>query len=867
MPSSQALLTKGLNTAEVNLRHTKFGYNEIPEKENFTILKILLSQISSLLVIILLIAGTISILLKEIIDGLAIFAIVIINTIIGLIQEYKAENAVKALKKLVVQKTVVIRNGKKMEIKVRELVPDDIVILSEGDKIPADMEILEAFSLKVDESMLTGESMAVSKFFQEKPNDAPTDFSKLFKGTLIVSGRGKAKVLAIGANTQFGQIVTMIKEQDDERSPLALQLDELGKKIGLVILILVAIVFILGALREISLLKMLMIAVALGVSAIPEGLPIIVTLTLAMGVQILAYKKAIVRKMNAIETLGATTIICCDKTGTLTLNEMTVKKVFADFKETEIQGQGYDIKEKTKLNSLAEQKLLIICENCNNADIQGKKVFGDPTEIALKVLTRKAGLVKNYKELDENVFTSERKIMSTLVNPKDKKSTKKEILVKGAYEEILKRCNRIIKNGKIIKITAKDKQKIAKTADAYAANALRVLGFAYKEFIKTFDEKNLIFTGLVGMIDPPRKSVKESIKLCQQAGIKIRIITGDNPITAKAIGQEIGMKISKVKTGDDIDRMSDKELKIALKETEIFARTSPQHKYRIVDLLKKNHEIVAVTGDGVNDAPALKHADVGVAMGIKGTQATKEVADIVLKDDNFTTIVNAIQEGRRIYQNILAFIKYLLSANYDSITTVGILAIIGLPLPMLPLHILWINLATDSLPALALGRSPAEKDLMQSPPHPKKENIFKKFFPFITVAAISQTLINLAVYFYGANLDKKFGIDTADLSGPSFARTMVFTQIVLFELFFVFVCKEEKNFKIKNLFNNKYLIGAVLISFILQIIMIYTPFMQTVFKTKPLQMEQWGILILLSSSAFLIPSITKMFMRKKHTNA
>lgn len=852
LPSSQTLINKGLNTAEVKLGHEKFGYNEIPEKENYTILKILFSQVTSLLVIILLIAGTVSILLKEVIDGLAIFAIVVINAIIGFIQEYKAENAVKALKKMVVPKAIVIRNGKKIEIKVRELVPDDIVILSEGDKIPADLEIIEAFSLKVDESMLTGESVTVSK----------NNSAKLFKGTLIVSGRGKAKVLTIGANTQFGQIVTMVSKQEEGRSPLALQLDDLGKKVGLIILILVAIVFALGALREISLLKMLMVAVALGVSAIPEGLPIIVTLTLAMGVQILAYKRAIVRKMNAIETLGATTIICSDKTGTLTLNEMTVKKVFADFQETEIKGQGYSYAEKIKLDSFAEQKLLIICENCNNSDIQGKKVLGDPTEISLKVLTRKANFVKLYKDLDENVFTSERKIMSTLVAPKDKKSTKKEILAKGAYEEILKRCDRIIKNGKVVKITAKDKQRIAKTADAYAENALRVLGFAYKEFTKTFDEKNLIFVGLVGMIDPPRKSVKESIRLCQNAGIKIRIITGDNPITAKAIGLEIGMNVINVKTGDDIDKMSDKELKIALKETEIFARTSPQHKYRIVDILKKDHEIVAVTGDGVNDAPALKHADVGVAMGIKGTQATKEVADIVLKDDNFSTIVNAIQEGRRIYQNILAFIKYLLSANYDSITTVGILTIIGLPLPMLPLHILWINLATDSLPALALGRSPAEKDLMQSPPHPKRENIFKKFFPFITVAAISQTLINLAVYFYGANLDQKFGIDTADLSQPSFARTMVFTQIVLFELFFVFVCKEEKNFKIKQLLNNKYLVGAVLISFILQLIMIYAPFMQTVFKTKPLQMEQWLILILLASSAFLIPRITNMIWRK-----
>ncbi|MBI4235679.1 cation-translocating P-type ATPase [Candidatus Peregrinibacteria bacterium] len=862
MPSSLTLINKGLSSEEARARHHKFGYNEIPEKEKFTVFKIFFSQFTSLLVIILIIAGSISMLLKEVIDGLAIFAIVVINAIIGFIQEYNADNAVKALKKLVIPKTIVIRNGKKIEIAIRELVPDDIVILNEGDKIPADLEIIEAFSLKVDESMLTGESITVSK--------NPETENKLFKGTLIVSGRAKAKVLSIGTNTKFGQIVEMVSKQEEERSPLALQLDEVGKKAGIIILILVAIVFALGTFREISLLKMLMVAVALGVSAIPEGLPIIVTLTLAMGVQILAYKKAIVRKMNAVETLGATTIICSDKTGTLTLNEMTVKKVYADFKETEIEGQGYGYTEKTKLESLAEKKLLVICENCNNSDIDGKNVLGDPTEIALKVLTRKARFVKTFKELDENVFTSERKIMSTLVRTENKKSAKKEVLAKGAYEEILKRCNRIIKNGKIVKISSRDKQKIKKTADEYADNALRVLGFAYKEFLgealanspaSPFDEKNLIFVGLVGMMDPPRKTVKQSIQICQKAGIKIRIITGDNAITAKAIGKLIGMKITHVKTGDEIDKMSDKELKIALQQTEIFARTNPAHKYRIVDILKKNHEIVAVTGDGVNDAPALKHADVGVAMGIKGTEATKEVADIVLKDDNFTTIVNAIEEGRRIYQNILAFIKYLLSANYDSITTVGILTIIGLPLPLLPLHILWINLATDSLPALALGRSPAEKDTMSKPPHPKRENIFKKFFPFITVAAISQTLINLGVYFYGANLDKNLGIDTANLSQPSLARTMVFTQIVLFELFFVFVCKEEKSFKPKELFNNKYLVGAVTISLILQIIMIYTPFMQTVFKTAALGFKEWIILIILSSSAFLIPRITNLFKK------
>ncbi len=845
----------GLSSKEAQKRLEKYGYNEIVTKKEFRAIKLLLSQFTSLLIIILIIAGSVSFFLGETIDGAAIFAIVIINAFIGFTQEYKAENAVNALKKMVIPITIVLRDGQETEMAIRNLVPGDIVILNEGDKIPADLEIIESFSLKVDEAILTGESVPADKCSSGTEKE-----TTLYKGTIVTTGRAKAMVIHTGINTEFGKIIKLVSKQEKTRSPLTIQLNELSKKIGLLILVLISILFILGKLRGISTLEMLMTSVALGVSAIPEGMPIIVTLTLAMGVQILAGKKAIVRKMNSIETLGATTVICSDKTGTLTLNEMTVKKINTNFKEVEIPGVGYGFKEKVKLTSPEEKKLMDICENCNSSFV-GKNILGDPTEIALKVLARKARHVNEYKEIDEKVFTSERKMMSTL----HEIGKKEEIFTKGAYEEVLRRCSYILKNGKVTKISSADKKEINKLALAYSEKALRVLAFAYKVHKKTFNEKDLIYVGIVGMIDPPRKSVKSSIKIAQNAGIKVKIITGDNPVTAKAVGEKIGLSVKKVITGDQIDKLNDKELTKIIYETEIFARTKPDHKYRIVDLLQKNHEVVAVTGDGVNDAPALKHADVGIAMGIKGTEATKEVADIVLKDDNFTTIVNTIKEGRRIYHNILSFIKYMLSANYDTIMAVGVLTLMGFPLPILPLQILWINIATDALPALALGKSEAAKDIMEQKPHPKKEKIFRKFFDFILVAVILQTIANLFLYFYGLDIDTKAGMDITDLGIASHARTLVFTEIVLFELFFAFVCKEEKNVSIKSLLSNKSLIGAVAISFCLQLFMIYAPFMQKVFKTTPLSLSEWLMLAAFASLAFLVPPITnyaRKFYRK-----
>lgn len=827
--------TLGLSSTEAASQLTKFGHNEIPQKKEFRAFKIFLTQFNSFLTILLILAGAISIFLHETIDGLAILTIVLINAIIGFLQEYKAENAVKKLSSLVVPLTIVIRDGEEKEIPIRELVPEDIIILSEGDKIPADLELIENFSIQVDEAILTGESQPVFKKLQDK----------LFKGTLITSGRGLAKVLSTGTNTEFGKIISLLNQNQKTKSPLAKQLDQLGKKIGLCTLGIITILFLLGFLRQIPVFEMLMTSVALGVSAIPEGLPIIVTLTLASGVQVLARKNAIVRKMNAIETLGATTVICSDKTGTLTLNEMTVKHLFVNEQDKEIPGQGYEIEHQITIDSPEEKLLIEISENCNNAFV-GKHYLGDPTEIALKILSLKTKSTASHEKIDENPFTSDRKMMSTY----HQKGQNKILFAKGAFEEILKKSTHIAKNGEIHRLDSLEKSKITKQALKYSANALRVLGLAYR--IGEFKEEKLIFVGLVAMIDPPRKTVAHSIKLAHQAGIKVKIITGDNAITAKAIGEKIGLQNTSITTGDEIDKLNDQELLALIRKTDIFARTKPEHKYRIVDLLQKDQEVVAVTGDGVNDAPALKHADVGIAMGIKGTEASKEVADIVLKDDNFSTIVDTIAEGRRIYANILSFIKYMLSANFITLLLVAVVTIGNYPLPILALQVLWLNVATDALPALALGQTPGAPDIMNDKPHPKKENILYKFLSFIITAALVQLIVNILVYSYGLHLDQAAGILSTNLNAPSFSRTFVFTQTVLFELFFAFTCKQGKN---------KHLIAAVAISFIAHSIIIYFPPAQAVFKTIPLTPLHWLILLLGASSAFLIPKLNQVGKR------
>ena len=749
--------------------------------------------------------------------------------------------------------TVVIRDGKQKEINTEELVPGDIVLLSEGNKIPADMNLIECFSLKVDESVLTGESVPSNKRLK------PKEITKLFSGTTVVSGKAKAEVTKTGIRTEFGKIVGLVAKESKSTSLFEHQLNKLSKNIVIILVILIIILFIIGLFRGLGIVDMFLISVSLAISAIPEGLPIVITLTLAMGVQIMSKKNSIVRKMSSIEALGSTTVICSDKTGTLTLNEMTVKKVATSSFSKEIKGTGYSINDIYKENNHELNKLLDVCENCNDSFISSDSVIGDPTEIALKVLSRKFNYTNNYKTINEMPFTSERKMMSTA----HKINNNYELLTKGAFSEVIKKSNRILINGKVRKITQKDINKFKKLEEGYAEGALRVLGFAYKPInnIKNINEDNLIFLGLVGMIDPPRADVKKALELSRRAGIKTKIITGDYALTAKAIAKDIGFKNVRVTDASEIDNLDNKQATELIKKTDIFARAKPNHKFRIVELLKAAGEVVAVTGDGVNDAPAIKSADIGIAMGIKGTEATKEVADIVLKDDNFSSIIEAIKQGRRIYDNIILFVKYMLAVNFDLLLTVGLLTIFNLPIPLLALQILWINMVTDSLPAIALGRRKASKDIMERPPRRKGEGIFNRFVVFIVVALIVKIVGELILFSYGMGLDISLGINTFDLATSSYARTIILTAIVVFELFFAFIVNAEGKFTKEHLLSNKPLIYSCLLVLVLQIFVVYNGFMQNIFHLVPLTVTHWIYIFIFGLSSMLVIPITN-FVKK-----
>lgn len=838
---------QGLSTAEVNKRLLTYGFNEIPKKRDYKIFRIIFDQLKSFLVLILVIAGGVSFLIGHSKDAYAILLVVLINTIVGFIQEFKAEKAVESLKNMIHTKAIVIREGVKKEVETKFLVPGDILYLSEGDKIPADAKLISVYNLKVDEAVLTGESNPVTKMIEQDDK-----LSKVFKGTLVVSGNAYAEVMATGIHTEFGKIVNLLNETKDEPSPLDLQIDRLSKKLGFIVFALISLVFFIGWLKEFEVIDLFMTSVSLGVSAIPEGLPVILTLTLAFGVQALSRKRAIVRKLKSVETLGATTVICTDKTGTLTKNEMMVTDIFTFSKSYIVEGEGYSrtgINYSTKNPDLV--RLLEICNVCNNSQIK-PNILGDPTEIALKVLAAKYDQEFSANIVDEIAFSSNRKMMSVFDG--------ETVYTKGALEMLIKKCTHVLIDGKEVEIDAKYKKLINQKALAYSNNALRVLALAYNNG-NSIKEENLVLVGLVAMIDPPRLSVKQSLIDVKKASIDVKVITGDNLETALSVARQIGFENPKGLTGNQIDDMQDYELKQALKEYDIFARTSPKHKFRLVSLLQSMGEVVAVSGDGVNDAPALKKADVGVAMGIKGTEATKEVADIVLQDDNFSTIVNAIFEGRKIYKNIISFLKFLLSANFDTIAAVSILTIMGFPLPIIPLQVLFINLVTDAFPALALGQTVRDQSIMNEKPHATNESLLAKFGLFIGIAVFLQIFANLIIFFYGIQFDMLTFGSSFSLTSNSLARTLVFTQIVMFELMLVYVCKFDFVPSLKQMFDNFWLNVAVLFSFAIQVFAIYNPFMQDFLKTVPLQPLHWVLILTLSSTAFLVQPLVNIFSK------
>lgn len=771
-----------------------------------------------------------------------------------------------------------MREGKEKFIPAREVVPGDIILLDAGDRIPADARLLETVELKIEEAVLTGESTPVNKTISVVDEKTPVTERKnmVFMGTYVTYGRGKAVAVATGMQTEFGKIAEMVQTVVEEETPLKKKLEKFAKKLGTIIVFVCIIVFILEIFREgthlENIVDMFMTAVALAVSAVPEGLPAVVTVSLALGARELAKRNAILRRLASAETLGATTVICSDKTGTLTKGEMTVRKIYLGGKIIEVTGVGYEDKGEFLLNGESlnpandDLRLLLRASAlCTNAQYDGKNVVGDTTEGALIVAAAKAGMIKEelektFPRLHEVPFTSERKLMTTV-----HKSPEGRLFayVKGAPEIILERCRLIVVGGKIEELSEDKRREILKINEKMASEALRVLGVAFKDLSSFLTEKfdnealesDLVFIGLVGMIDPPREEAKIAVKKCDEAGIRTVMITGDHKLTAVAIAKELGILRGGediILTGYELDTMNEEDFEKIVEKVSVYARVSPEHKLRIIKALKKKGHIVAMTGDGINDAPALKQADIGIAMGITGTDVTREAADIVLADDNFATIVNAVEGGRTIYDNIRKFSFFLMRCNFDELMLIGAFALLGLELPLTAGMILWLNLVTDGGPALALTMDPPEKDIMKRPPRNPNEGVLHGRLASIIVTFILQFVLTGGLFYWQYYL----------LPGPltaeklAQARTMAFVRATLQELFVVWNCRSEKRscWRMgRENFNNKFLILSVIVSAVATVLVSFFGLLGTVWLDDPME---WTIAIVASTSGlFILPEV------------
>lgn len=854
-------------------RRKKYGSNVLKQQKIRSPFLILASQFQSPLVILLMVAIAIAAFVGAVIDAIIILVIIVINAILGFVQEYRAEKAIAALKKLSAPQAVVIRDGKQQKISAKDLVPGDIIIVEEGSRVPADARLLEAFSLQADESTLTGESTPSEKMVDVLSKKVGISDRKniVFMNTTITRGRGKAIVVATGMKTQVGNVAKMIQNVEEKDTPLQKKLEHVGKSIGIAVIFIAVAIFGIGLWRGGEIYEMLITAIALAVAAVPEGLPAIVTITLAIGLTRMARVKALIRKLPAVETLGATTVICSDKTGTLTKNEMTVEKIYTDHRYVTITGAGYkpvgkfmsgkkelDVKKDKNLNLTLLTGTL--CTTASLAKNKGWDIFGDPTEGALIVAAHKADLIKErllhkYKHVAEIPFDSNRKLMTVIyISPTDKKTA----YVKGAPEILLSRCTHIFRSGKVSIMTRQDRRNILAANKKMAQSALRVIGMAYKilpsklnKFEAKSIERGLVFVGLQGMIDPPRDEVKPAIDTCKSAGIQTIMITGDYEVTAVAIAKELGiLDGGAVLTGKELDRLTEREFLSKVKDIHVYARVSPEHKVRILKAWQKKGAVVAMTGDGINDAPALKNADIGVAMGITGTDVAKEASAMVLQDDNFATIVKAVEEGRGIYDNIKKFIRYLLSSNVGEVMVIFAASLMGLPLPLIAVQILWMNLLTDGVPALALGIDPPEPNIMNRPPrNPKEPTIDKKMWNFIALIGLIVMIGSVAVF-------AKY------LSGDlQYARTMAFSTVVMFQMWNVFNARTAESIFKKTLWDNKWLLLAIASSILLQLIVVYTPWFQSWFNTVALKAIDWLWIVLVSFSAIVVIEAKKKFLK------
>ena len=872
-------IKSGLTQNQVQEKQTKYGFNELTAKKKKSLIVKFLEQFKDFMIIVLIIAAIVSGVIgvaegEGITDTIIILIVVIVNAIIGVAQENKAEKSLEALQKLSSHASKVIRDGKLIVIPSRELVPGDIVVLDTGDYVPADLRIIEAVNLKSQESALTGESVPVEKMAAKITSDEVgigDRTNMLFSSSLITYGRGKGIVVETGMDTEVGKIAQIINSTEEGTTPLQEKLNKLGKTLGIVALAICAIIFIVGMLYGKEPIHMFMTAVSLAVAAIPEGLAAVSTIVLAIGVQRMVKKNAIVKKLPAVETLGSASVICSDKTGTLTQNKMTVEKIFYN---------DYLISMRDNIAIDSElEKLIYISMLCNDTKVGAdNELTGDPTETALIDMGMKLNIdvhkIFDVDRLAELPFDSDRKLMSTV----HEVNGKYVVYTKGAIDELLKRCDNYIVNGKIKEDLEDYKVQISKTNEELAKNALRVLGFAYKELDKvpTNDEmqtieNHLTFVGMVGMIDPPREEAKLAVEKCKSAGIKTVMITGDHKITATAIAKQLGIleDESEAITGAELEKMSDEELIKNVRHYSVYARVAPEHKVRIVRAWQANGEVVAMTGDGVNDAPALKNADIGCAMGIVGTDVAKEAADVILTDDNFATVVSAVEEGRRIYGNILKAIQFLLSSNVGEIIVL-FTAIMITPLlakwfeitdisalePLLPIQILWINLVTDSLPALALAVDPAEKDIMNKKPK-KEKGIFTKGMSFrVIYQGVMIGFITLAAFIIGLATPSA----TTDAEKIQIGQTMAFCVLALSELVHVFNIRDNKKSIFKGgLFSNSKLILATIASAGLMFIVLLVPALRNIFSIAMLPKENILETILLVLSPIAIVEIFKLF--------
>ena len=885
----------GLDPGEAAGRLTRYGPNELQQLTRVSPLRIFLSQFLDVLVIVLIIAAFISGALgvlngqvEELYDATLITVIVILNAIFGFFQEYRAEKSLEALRSLAAPKAHVIRGGVSIFVPAREAVLGDIVVLATGEKVPADGRLIESVSLRANEASLTGESVPVSKATTRLP---PKTFladrrNMVFAGTIIDSGRGKAVVTGTGMATELGKIAGLVQQETAADTPLQKQLDRLGKQLGVVILAISAFVFFFGFLRTPGEIETLFLtAVSLSVAAIPEGLPAVVTISLALGLQRMVRRNALIRKLPAVEALGAASVICSDKTGTLTKGEMNVRTVLADGKEYEIDGEGFDPRGDVHLGGmravLAEHPGLAMALRCamlcNDAAVRGVDssyaVEGDATEVALVVAAMRAGLRKEELEeamprVTEIAFSSERKKMSTVhavrwdSGGNAMPAESHVVFVKGAPERVLAGCDWILVDDRVQPLDEFMRRQIAFKNQEMATRALRVLALAYKECPEMPQakedvlERGLVFLGLAGMMDAPRKDAIEAIRLAKMAGIDVVMITGDHKLTAMAVAREMGVlqKGDLALTGEELDELSDEELRERVERTRVYARVSPEHKLRIVDAWRARGHVVAMTGDGVNDAPALKRADLGIAMGITGTDVAKEAADMVLTDDNFASIIAAIEEGRGIYENIRKFVRYLLSTNSGEVLVLFLASAFFLPLPLLPIQLLWINLITDGFPAIALGVEPRERGLMQRKPRNPRQGILAGGITFhIAWVGTLMAIGSLGLYLWA--------LPRRDIEE---ARTLTFYTVAMFQVFHVLAIRvSRESVFTAGFFKNRYLIGAVLLTVGLQLAVIFVPVLQGPFQTRALLWDEFLVATLIASSLFFAVEFEKWVRRRR----